>query len=394
MNARELIAREVPLDSTVSLKECRSYERGLVERRVAEMLEMLGGPGSFVDDGGSVFLKVNALIGAAPEKGITTNPEVVRAVVREFQRVTDRIVIGDSPGGPFTPAYLKRVYEKTGFAEVARETGAELGLDTSTRNVAIPGGKALKSIAICDAMAGADCLVSVSKFKTHMFLNISGAIKNMFGAVPGGNKFTYHSRFTRDSAFAGLIVDVLLAAAPRLNIVDAVTAMEGNGPRAGELIQMGLLAAGRDALAVDTLMMGLIQIDFEKNKPLADAVRRGLCSGEMSDLEVLGDQPRDLLYDGFALPSKKDISEHVPDFMMQRFGDLMALRPLPVAGLCTACGRCAQVCPAEAITIEAGVATVDMKKCQRCYCCHELCEQDAIELERPLLMKMLRINRT
>lgn len=381
------------MDNTVALAGCASYDRRLVEQNVGRLFELLGGPGAFVSEGQSVFLKVNALIGAAPEKGVSTHPEVVRAVVGQFQKVTDRIVIGDSPGGPFTPAYLKRVYEKTGFAEVARDTGAELGLDTSTRQVSIAGGKALKAIAICDAMAAADCLVSVSKFKTHMFLNITGAIKNMFGSVPGGNKFTYHSRFTRDTDFADLIVDVLIASAPDLSIVDAVVGMDGNGPRAGDLIDMGLLAAGRDALSVDTIMMDIIGIDVEKNKPLVAAMRRGLCTGDPADIEVVGDRISELSYSGFKLPSKKDISEHVPDFVMEKFGDLMALRPLPVAGLCTGCRKCVEICPADAISIVDGVARVDQKKCQRCYCCHELCEQDAIELERPLLMRMLRINR-
>lgn len=379
--------------SSVALKECRSYDRELVEKRVDALFDLLGGPEAFASKGQSVFLKVNALIGAAPEKGITTHPEVVRAVVGQFQKVTDRVIIGDSPGGPFTAGYLKRVYEKTGFADVAKDTGAELGFDTSTALVQIPGGKALKSITICKAMVEADCLVSVSKFKTHMFLNISGAIKNLFGSVPGGNKFTYHSRFTKDSDFSDLIVDVLLASSPDLNVVDAVVGMEGNGPRAGNLVEMGTLAAGRSAVDVDTLMMGLIGIDAEKDKPLAAAMRRGMSTGRIEDLDVLGDDPSALSYPGFQLPTKKDISEHVPDFLMKQFGSWMALRPLPVEGRCTACKRCAEICPAGAITIEGGLARVDLKKCVRCYCCHELCEFDAIDLERPLLMRALRINR-
>jgi uncharacterized Fe-S center protein len=66
---------------------------------------------------------------------------------------------------------------------------------------------------------------------------------------------------------------------------------------------------------------------------------------------------------------------------------------VPVEGKCTACGKCVEICPAGAITIEGKLARVDQKKCQRCYCCHELCEQDAIELERPMLMKLMRMNR-
>ena len=381
------------MNDAVAITGCRSYDRGLVEENVARLFELQGGPEAFVSPGQSVFIKVNGVIGAAPEKGITTHPEVVRAVVRQFQKVTDLITIGDSPGGPFTPVYLKRVYEKCGFAEVARETGAELGFDTSTALVTVPAGKALKSISIAKAMSDADCLVSVSKFKTHMFLNITVAIKNLFGSVPGANKFLYHSRFTRDADFADLIVDVLLASAPDLHVVDAVVGMDGNGPRAGGLIDLGFLAAGRDAFAVDTVMMELIGIDAKANKPLAAAMRRGLCTGKVAEIDVLGDRVEDLAYSGFRLPTKKDISEHVPQLIMKQFGEHVALRPAPVAGKCTACSKCVDICPAKAMTIEGGVARVDLKKCQRCYCCHELCEFDAIELERPLLMKMLRLNR-
>jgi uncharacterized protein (DUF362 family)/Pyruvate/2-oxoacid:ferredoxin oxidoreductase delta subunit len=377
----------------VVFKGCGSYERPEVESSVAALFEALGGPGAFASDGQSVFLKVNALLGAAPEKGVTTHPEVVRAVVRQFQSVTDRITIGDSPGGPFTPGYLKRVYEKTGFAEVARDTGAELSLDTSTASVRIPGGKVLRTIMICGAMHSADCLVSVSKFKTHMFLNMSGAIKNLFGTVPGANKFTYHSRFPKDSDFSDLIVDVLLASAPDLHVMDAVVAMDGNGPRVGNLIDMGMMAAGTDACALDLAMMDVIGIEPAKNKALAAGIRRGLCSGELGEVEMLGDAVESLRYSGFRLPDKKDISERVPDFVMKRFGERMALRPVPVEGKCTACRKCVEICPAGAITIEGKLARVDQKKCQRCYCCHELCEQDAIVLERPLLMKLMRINR-
>jgi formate hydrogenlyase subunit 6/NADH:ubiquinone oxidoreductase subunit I len=38
-----------------------------------------------------------------------------------------------------------------------------------------------------------------------------------------------------------------------------------------------------------------------------------------------------------------------------------------------------------------GLATVDLRKCIKCYCCHELCENDAIDLDRPLLMRLMGI---
>ena len=132
----------------------------------------------------------------------------------------------------------------------------------------------------------------------------------------------------------------------------------------------------------------------DSEPPEADAlVRTPNSEPETVLLEMVGDEVGSLRYRGFRLPDKKDISERVPDFVMKRFGERMALRPVPVEGKCTACGKCVEICPAGAITIEGKLARVDQKKCQRCYCCHELCEQDAIELERPMLMKLMRMNR-
>jgi len=373
-----------------ALVGCDSYERKRVEEAVARVFGLLGGAGEFIEPGSSVFIKVNGLFPAAPEKAVTTHPEVLRAVVNELRSVTDRIVIGDSPGGLYNQTMLKRVYNKCGFAGVAEETGASLNYDFSVAQVGVPEAKKMKSITLCGAIVEADFIVSVSKFKTHMSMNISDAVKNLFGTVPGMTKVSYHGRFGDEDAFADLLVDVLLAASPSLNIVDAIEGQDGNGPSRGDLKKMGVLAAGRDAFAVDTLMMGLVGIDPALNKPLAAGIRRGLCSGRLSDVEIVGDDPAALAVDGFRLPTKKDIIEHVPEFIMERFGNMLSMRPRPDAASCTSCGKCAEICPAQAIVMYEGKAKIDSKKCIKCYCCHELCEYGAITLGRPWLMRIAR----
>ncbi len=375
-----------------ALVRCESYEREEVEERVARAFELAGGPDSVVHDGESVYVKVNALVPTAPEKAVTTHPEVLRAVVGQLQRVTDRVTIGDSPGGPSTRAILKRFYDRTGFSAVAAETGAELDFDTTVTRVGLPEGKMLKSFPICGAAAAADRLVSVSKFKTHMFMNISGAVKNLFGVVPGMNKFTYHSRFSRDLDFADFLVDAALAARPDFHVVDAVAGMDGDGPRVGDPVEMGIIAAGTDPFALDLLMMKLIGHDPRSNRPLAAAIDRGLCPSSADELDVLGEDPAGLAVEGFRLPAKKDVGQRVPGFLMDRFGSMLSLRPKPSRERCTGCRKCAEVCPGNAISMEAGIAVVDMAGCIRCYCCHELCEHDAIDLERPLLMRLIRID--
>jgi uncharacterized protein (DUF362 family) len=374
----------------VALERCESYERERVQHAVSSALDELGGPGEFVGWGSTVFLKVNGLLPASPERAITTHPEVVRALVTALSPVAGRIIIGDSPGGPFSTTLLKRMYEKTGFARVAEETGASLSMDTSVTLKQVHGAKSMKTFTLCAAMTEADHLISLPKFKTHLLTGISGAVKNVLGTVPGLTKVTYHSRYRGARRFSDLLVDVVLAAEPTLHLVDAVVGMEGNGPREGNPKHIGVIAAGSDAFAVDTVMMDVIRQRPARSSTLEAAIARGLTTGKVSDIVVLGDPVSECQVHSFAMPIGRDLTEMVPDIVMRNFGRLFTLRPRPIEGKCTACGKCVEVCPEGAIAMEDGCAVVDYSKCIRCYCCHELCEHDAIALERPVLMRIRR----
>ena len=373
----------------VSLVRCDDYDRMSVRKSVTRALELLGGPRAIVRPGESVFLKVNAVMAAAPETGIVTHPEVVRAVVEEFKKVTDRVVIGDSPGGPFTRVFLKRVYEKTGLAKVAEETGATLALDTRTVEVPFPQGKSMKRFTLCASMMEADHLVSISKFKTNRYMNITGPVKNLYGVVPGMTKFSYHSRFENPRDFADLIVDVHLASRPAFHLVDAVEAIDGDGARNGEIKRMRVIAAGKDAFALESLMMELAGLEPADSMALGAAIERGLCPGGAGWLEVLGDSRGELAVGGFRLPGENLFSERFPARVFERFNRLFAVTPEPLTEKCTGCGKCALVCPREAITVREGTAVVLTSKCIRCFCCDELCEHGAIGMRRPLLARVL-----
>jgi uncharacterized protein (DUF362 family)/Pyruvate/2-oxoacid:ferredoxin oxidoreductase delta subunit len=374
----------------VSLVACDGYGREQVRRAVACMLELLGGVEGIAPPGQSVFIKSNAVYGAAPDSGIVTNPEVVRAVVREFQKITRDITIGDSPGGPFNAPLLRRVYEKTGLAEIARDTGAKLGLDTRPVEISFPQGKAVKRLTLCRSMIEADCLVSVAKFKSHRYMNVTGPIKNLYGAVPGTTKLAYHSRFPDEREFADLMVDIHLAAAADFHVVDAVDVIDGDGSRKGSIRKMGALAAGRNAFALESLLMELAGLEPSDSKPLEAAIGRGLCERGTGWVEVIGDSIEELRMPGFHLPSENLFSEHNLALITGRFSRLFAVTPRPVPGVCTCCGKCVEVCPRGAISVGKEVAEVDLRKCIRCFCCDELCEFKAIGLKRPLLGRMLK----
>lgn len=336
-------------------------------------------------------LKVNLLQSQPPEKGMTTHPAVVSAVAKWVRDQGATPVITDSPGGLVTTRHLRTLYETTGMSEVADRTGAELNYDLSTLRVDCPEGRALHSLDIAAAVAGADAVINLPKLKTHGLLQLTCAVKNLFGVVPGLIKGAYHARFPSIEQFSAMLVDIVGYVRPVLNVVDAVVAMEGDGPSAGTLREVGLLVTGSDAFAVDVVCAKLAGMEPQSVQTIAAAMRRGLSSGQVGDVELSGSELSEVRVAPFRLPSTgtrvtRAIPSRVPQWLVN---ELLAR---PGAGPnCTGCGTCVTGCPAGAISIVDGHAITDLKSCVHCYCCHELCPERAVELRHTLLGRLVNL---
>jgi len=170
----------------------------------------------------------------------------------------------------------------------------------------------MKRLVLCRPVVEADRVVSVSKLKTHVLMGLTCAIKNNYGAVPGMQKFTYHSRYQDEAEFADLLVDVALAVGADFHVVDAIDGMEGNGSILGRPRHMGILAAGRDPFALDCLLGGMLGVRNDLNLPLASAIGRGLFHGDAGRLEVAGDDPAALKVRGLLMPTKRSAIDWLP----------------------------------------------------------------------------------
>jgi ferredoxin len=239
-------------------------------------------------------------------------------------------------------------------------------------------------------MMEADHIISVSKFKTHRYMNVTGPIKNLYGSVPGLTKFIYHSRFDNDLDFADLVVDVHLAARPSFHVVDAVDTIDGDGSRRGRVRRMKVIAAGADAFALESLMIELAGLEASDSRPLAAAIERAVCpASDVSWYTVLGDRVEDLRLSDFRLPGRNYFSERTPALLTGRLSRFTTVTPRPLEEKCTGCGTCAAVCPRGAIELRGGLARVDSSKCIRCFCCDELCEHQAIGMKEPVLLRLM-----
>jgi len=381
-------------DATVAVVRCDGYGRDEIDTAVRRAVDLLGGTGRFVSPGQRILLKPNLLQGQEPERCVTTHPAVVAAVARLLGEHGCRVVIGDSPGAGivYSEANLRRAYTRTGYAAVAEETGAALSYDTSFQTVPFPEGEVMKQFSIITPAVAADAIVVVSKAKTHMWTRMTGATKNLFGLIPGLEKPVFHFRFRDEYAFGRMLLDLNECMKPRLQIVDAVMAMEGDGPQDGSPRKIGVILAGSDPSAVDTVLARLIGMDPLEIGSIRSAAGRGLV--DPGAVRTVGDDPADFAVPDFRKPSTyagggTGVWRRVVLAVVQRFGKTYAPRPGVVAPACIGCRKCERICPVHAITVTEGRATIDLARCIRCYCCHEMCTEHAITLSRSLTGKLL-----
>ncbi|MGE5576566.1 MAG: DUF362 domain-containing protein [Syntrophothermus sp.] len=372
--------------SQVYIARCASYEREQVRRAVRRAVDALGGMRRYVRAGNKVLIKPNLLIASLPEAAVTTHPEVLRAVIELAQEAGGTVWVGDSPGFGST----ERVAEKSGIAQVCRETGAVLkGFDEAVE-AAFADGVFCKRFTLARPVREADVIISLAKLKTHGLTLYTGAMKNLFGCVSGLNKSQMHLRFQQRDDFAGMLVDLYSFVKPVLSIVDGVVGMEGEGPRNGRPRPIGAILAGADAVAVDAVGAAIIGLDPLAVPTTRIAHTRGVGQGNLERVDILGEPLAAAVVPGFVQSAGASVSRRR---WLARLTPLLqkqlTARPVIQADKCVGCGVCQRSCPPWAITIDGGKAHIDETKCIRCYCCQELCQEDAVEMQKSWLMRRL-----
>ncbi|MFH1848059.1 MAG: DUF362 domain-containing protein [Candidatus Omnitrophota bacterium] len=376
--------------SEVSLVRCKSYSRDEVGASVRKALDLIGGLGSFIKKGERVLLKPNILSPSEPDKGIDTHPEVVRAVALLVKEAGAIPVVGDSPGG-YHLNFIENVYAKSGIKAVCDEEGIELVKFDKAVLVENKGPSAscgLKHIPIAKEALRADKIISLPKMKTHSLTVLTGAVKNMFGAVVGLHKVECHKMAPNADDFAKILIDVYGAVRPHLAVMDGVVAMEGFGPATGGTLKdMGLILASPDAVALDSVFARIAGAAPESLKTLSLAQKRGL--GRIRDVEIKGES-LDSIPSGFELPGV-DLSAKLPSFISRPIARFIKFYPYIDRVKCVKCRMCAKSCPASAITIDDKISGIDYKKCISCMCCSEVCAYNAVFIKRGLLTKLLKM---
>jgi uncharacterized protein (DUF362 family)/Pyruvate/2-oxoacid:ferredoxin oxidoreductase delta subunit len=370
----------------VSLLAVPDYGRATVEAGLERLLAPLGGMAAFVRPGQKVLLKPNLLAGKAPQKAVTTHPEVVRAVIRAAQAAGGTVAVGDSPGIG-TP---RQVAERCGILAVIEETGAAFAPFTeSVRQHAAVG--TFHQLELARDILDADVVINLPKLKTHQMMGLTAGVKNLFGAVVGLRKPRLHLQAGTDKAFFALmLLELAERIAPALTIVDAVTAMEGDGPGSGDPVHIGALLAGTSPLAVDTVATALVGLAPQAVWTQRVARERGLRGSRLEEIELVGDPLASLHPPRFRPARATDVNFGLPPFLKDRLKGALTARPVVDPARCRLCGICVESCPPRSMAVSGRGLQIDYARCIRCFCCQELCPHGAVLTRQGLLLRLSR----
>lgn len=377
----------------VSVIPLREYSPDTARRALEALLEPIGGL-SFVKEGMTVAVKANLVSAMKPEASGTTHPVLLCALCDMLAERGAKVIVGDSPGGIYTAAFVGRVYNVTGLHEVEKH-GAVLNDDYSQCSAAFDEGKVLHDFTYTGYLDKADLIINFAKLKSHGMMGMSCAAKNIFGVVPGIIKPEYHFRFSRYEDFADMIVDLDEYFHPVLSIADAVVGMEGNGPTAGTPKAMNCLLASRSPHNLDMVAAKILGFEREELPILNAAYLRGMTPASPEEVTVFGNIDALILQDFERVVERRSLQfggdgkNPVKNLFSRLAGAILKTKPLVKLDECVGCGVCADVCPAKTIIInKKKKAVIKRKACIRCFCCQEFCPKSAMKVHRSLIARM------
>jgi uncharacterized protein (DUF362 family)/Pyruvate/2-oxoacid:ferredoxin oxidoreductase delta subunit len=369
------------MNPIVSVVACKEYDLDALRQTVKACLEPLGGLPRFVKPGMRVLLKPNLLAAAEEEQAVTTHPMLVRAVAELVQAAGGRVLIGDSPAGPISGN--AEVMHKSGMLAAAEACGASLVPFESVVWKQNQGA----DYFIARPVLEADLLINLPKIKTHSQTLYTGAVKNLFGVIPGERKMEVHIRAPGAQDFGRELVNLLELVTPALTIQDGIHGQEGNGPGAGGTPHAyGCLAASTDPVALDTVIAQAMGFGPGAVLHLVQAGARHLGVSDPNKIRVVT-RSGVLDFGTLTLPASHWYMR-VPAWMSTPVRGVLKLRPVVNNITCTGCGKCAKSCPGQAITV-GKPSHVNLKKCVGCMCCSEVCPEGAITPQRGRVARLI-----
>lgn len=379
------------MDSKIYIGKCLDYIPGDIYRHLRQFFQYVGGIRQYVKPGMKVLVKPNLCSMHPPEKAVTSHPVLLEQIVTIMMEQGADITIGDNPIGQAEKEVIEKIWEVSGINEVVGETGchkSKLDEDGFKKETLRLNGKVFEYF-ISKEYLNADLVINVPKFKTHMLMGFTGAVKNMLGIIPGRSKGQLHRFAPGKEDFAKVLVEVFSKRIPELTVMDAIEGLEGDGPTTrGISRKIGLLMISNDGVLVDSICTQLMGLEIDQVSTNPEAQRRGLGTTVPTQVHLNGfDTLKECEIRDFKIPSMFNYNNPK---VVKRLFELAKLIIAIEKETCIRCLRCLENCPVEIIRKEDDTLSIDETKCIQCMCCFEICPVGAVVVSKSNFYRELK----
>lgn len=244
--------------ASVFLAAGQRYD-GPLEQTIRDGLSAVGFDAAAIR-GRRVLLKPNLVEPHRDAPHLTTHPAVVTAAAAVFRDCGAEVVVGEAPG------HLRDTelaLDESGLASALNEERlpfADLNYE-EVRGVKNVGRVSrLQTIFLPRSVLEADLIVSMPKLKTHHWVGLTAAMKNLYGVLPG-IKYGWPKNVLHHAGIPQTVVDIAATVPRTIAIVDGILAMEGDGPIMGTPKPLGLLAVSDNLAAIDATCARIIGLE-------------------------------------------------------------------------------------------------------------------------------------
>jgi uncharacterized protein (DUF362 family) len=254
----KLIGRALLPTAEVFIARNQRYDGTLIQTIQDGLAACDLAPSSFA--GKRVLLKPNMVEPTRQIPHMTTHPAVIIAAAEVFRRWGATVTVGEAPGH-IRDTEVALV--ESGVAEAlddAKLRFADLNYEESAWHKNRGRVSPLKGIWFPRSICEADYVVSLPKMKTHHWVGVTCAMKNLYGTLPG-LKYGWPKNVLHHNGIPETVIDINATLPRTLAIVDGIDCMEGDGPIMGSRKHMGLVLVGANLPAVDATaarIMGLV----------------------------------------------------------------------------------------------------------------------------------------
>ncbi len=277
------------------------YDEDIVQikRKIAETIDLaVGGIDNIVHEGETVLIKPNLAFQAPPESFSVVDPRVIEAFVsylKEYSKAKE-VWVGDNPSLGQQVGRARPAFEAAGMRAASERGGADRVIyfdEEELVDVEIPGAKLYRHVKVFKPFLDADRVINLPKMKTHLAGTVTLGIKNWQGVIPNVHPSGEQQDVHRID-LGQKCADLLRLRHADLTFVDAIIAMEGQGPHVGTPVEMNLFIAGRNTVAVDAVTAYVMGFETVEIPAVRIAATEGMGEREIEDIEIIGTPVEDV----------------------------------------------------------------------------------------------------